>query len=180
MTGRSRFRLGIIVALVLLVLDQVSKWLVLAVVMDPPRVVEVTEFLNFVLVWNRGISFGLFDGHAGSMRWVLIAVALGITVALAVWLRRVDRRFLAIVIGMIIGGAVGNVIDRLRFGAVVDFIDFHVFGYHWYTFNIADSAISIGVALMLIDSLAGPGSSSSQDGRAAREKGRDGGRADAG
>lgn len=167
--ARAPFRLGLLIAAIMLVLDQVSKWLILEVVMAPPRVVEVTEFLNFVLVWNRGISFGLLDGNGGAMRWVLIAVALGITAALALWLRGVDRRFLAIVIGLIIGGAMGNVIDRLRFGAVVDFIDFHVFGYHWYTFNIADSAISVGVALLLIDSLIGQGGS--QGDRAARKAG---------
>ncbi|NBC34305.1 MAG: signal peptidase II [Alphaproteobacteria bacterium] len=178
MSGWSRFRLGIGLAFAVLVLDQASKWLILEVVMAPPRVVEVTGFLNFVLVWNRGISFGLFDGHAGPMRWVLIGVALGITAALIVWLRSVDRRFLAVVIGLIIGGAVGNVVDRLRFGAVVDFIDFHVFGYHWYTFNIADSAISVGVALLLIDSLVGPGSG--RGSRPARGAGRDGGPADTG
>ena len=147
-------RLGIIVAGVVVLLDQASKSLMLSLLSQTPHI-EVTGFLNFVRVWNRGISFGLFDGGADSMRWVLIAVALAITVALTWWLKTVDRPYLAVIIGLIIGGAVGNVIDRVRFGAVFDFIDFHVFGYHWYTFNIADSAISVGVALLLIDSLFG-------------------------
>ena len=149
-----RLRVGLIIAAAVLLVDQASKWVMLRVFLET-RHIEVTGFLNFVLVWNRGISFGLFDGGAESMRWVLAAIALAITAALVLWLRSVASTYLAVVIGLIIGGAVGNVIDRVRYGAVVDFIDFHIAGYHWYTFNIADSAISIGVALLLIDSLFG-------------------------
>jgi signal peptidase II len=82
-------------------------------------------------------------------------VALGIVVFLLSWLRRADRAFLAFAIGMVIGGALGNVIDRLRFGAVADFLDFHVLGYHWPAFNVADTGISVGVALIVIDGLFG-------------------------
>ncbi len=152
---RSRWRLGLVVAALVIVVDQVTKWVILAVVMQPPRIVEVTEFFNLVLVWNRGISFGLADGGTGAMRWVLVALAGAITVGLLVWLAGMRRPFLAVVIGLVIGGAVGNLIDRVRFGAVVDFLDFHAYGYHWYAFNVADTAISVGVGLLLIDSLFG-------------------------
>lgn len=158
----ARFWTGMAIAGGVILFDQLSKWVMLDQLSRMPFI-EVSSFLNFVAVWNRGISFGLLDGGADSMRWVLIAVALAITVALTWWLRTVDRTYLAVVIGLIIGGALGNVIDRVRFGAVFDFIDFHVFGYHWYTFNIADSAISVGVALLLIDSLFGPRASDVAD-----------------
>ena len=159
------FRVGLGIATAVILLDQISKWVMLDWLSRTPFI-EVTGFLNFVAVWNRGISFGLFDGGADSMRWVLIAVALAITAALTWWLRTVDKVYLAVVIGLIIGGALGNVIDRVRFGAVFDFIDFHVFGYHWYTFNVADSAISVGVVLLLIDSVFGPRPDESAEGKA--------------
>lgn len=145
-------RLGVLAAAVVLTLDQISKWWVLLVVMQPPRLIEVTGFFNLVLVWNRGVSFGLFAHDAETTRWVLIGVALVISAALAFWLRRADSRFQAICLGTVIGGAVGNVIDRLLHGAVADFVDLHVMGYHWPAFNVADTAITVGVALLLLDS----------------------------
>jgi signal peptidase II len=151
----SRWRLGLAVAAGIVALDQLTKWWVLALVLQPPRMIEVTSFFNLVMVWNRGISFGLADTGLDAMRWVLVALAAVITVALIVWLTRIARPFLAVVVGLVIGGAVGNLIDRVRFGAVFDFLDFHAFGYHWYAFNVADAAISVGVALLVIDSLFG-------------------------
>ena len=144
-------RFGLIVAAPVVAVDQASKWVIVDVVMQPPRVIEVTGFFNVVMVWNRGVSFGLFSGGQEAMRWVLVALALAITVALVHWLRRIDRRFLALSIGLVIGGSIGNVIDRVRFGAVADFLDVHLFGYHWPSFNVADSAIPVGVAILLID-----------------------------
>ncbi|HET8727136.1 MAG TPA: signal peptidase II [Alphaproteobacteria bacterium] len=148
-------RLGLLVAAVVLVADQVTKWVILDLVMAPPRTIEVTPFFNLVMVWNRGVSFGMFANEADMMRWVLIAVAAAITVVMLVWLKRADRGFVAVALGLIIGGAVGNVVDRLRFGAVADFLDLHLMGYHWPAFNVADAGITIGVALLVIDSLFG-------------------------
>ncbi len=136
----------------LLSLDQATKALVLRTI-HPADPIEVTSFFNLVLVWNRGVSFGMFaqDGIVG--RWGLIAVALAITLFLVVWLIR-ERRFIAqLAIWAIIAGSLGNVIDRLRFGAVVDFLDFHLWGQHWPAFNVADSAIVVGAAILVIDSL---------------------------
>jgi signal peptidase II len=159
-TGRLGLGLGI--ALIVLALDQALKAVMLHVVFDlPPPItpaswhppIEVTGFFNLVMVWNRGISFGLLDGGGAWMPWVLALVALGVVAGLIVWLRRIDRGLLAVAIGLVIGGAIGNLIDRLRFGAVADFLDFHLWGYHWYAFNIADSAIVIGVIILLVDGL---------------------------
>jgi len=153
--AHGRWRLGLAVAVAVVVLDQLTKWLILPLVIEPPHIIRVTEFFNLVMVWNRGISFGLASTGADAMRWALVALAAVITVALIVWLTRITRPFLAVVVGLVIGGAVGNLIDRVRFGAVFDFLDFHAFGYHWYAFNVADAAISVGVALLVIDSLFG-------------------------
>lgn len=146
-------RFGLALAFAVIVLDQASKWLIVARVMDPPRRIEVTPFFNLVLAWNPGVSFGMFNSGSPLAVWGLAAVALLIVVVLLVWLTRVGHRLGAAAIGLIVGGAVGNVIDRLRFGAVADFLDFHVSGYHWPAFNVADSAITIGVLFLLYDAL---------------------------
>ena len=143
------------IAAVLIVADQITKWIILERVMVPPRIIPVTDFFNLVLVWNRGVSFGLFSDGDPSQRWILIGVALAVTTALTVWLWRADRWPVALALGLVIGGALGNVIDRLRFGAVADFLDFHVAGFHWPAFNLADSAITVGVVLLVLDSLFG-------------------------
>lgn len=154
-----RLRLGLAAAVVLFVVDQASKWLIVGVVMQPPRIIEVTPFFNLVMAWNRGVSFGLFASDSTLAPWLLTALALAIAVALVVWLARAETRLQAFAIGLIIGGALGNVIDRVRFGAVADFLDFHAAGYHWPAFNAADSAITVGVVLLLYDALfAGRGS----------------------
>lgn len=150
----SRFGFGIAVAALVVVLDQISKWWVLEHVMRPmPHVVEVTPFFNLVLAWNQGVSFGMFANEAAFMPYALSAVALAITIVLLGWLRGADRALVALAIGMIAGGAVGNVIDRLRFGAVADFLDFHALGVHFWAFNVADAGISVGVALLILDGL---------------------------
>jgi len=105
-----------------------------------------------VLVWNRGISFGMFGGGAVAP-WLLAVVALGVTLALFIWLRKVVSRLVAVAIGLVIGGALGNVVDRFKYGAVADFIDIHWGDYHWPAFNLADAAISVGVVILLIDAL---------------------------
>jgi len=151
--------LGLVIVAVILIADQLVKWWMLSDVfgltgpivagMTAPRV-EVTSFFNLTLVWNYGISFGLFGGENGA--WIWSTVAVLVSIALLVWLWRANGRLLAVSLGLVIGGALGNVIDRLRFGAVADFLDFHLMGYHFFVFNVADAAISIGVVLIVIDS----------------------------
>nr|WP_295827166.1 signal peptidase II [uncultured Azospirillum sp.] len=152
--SRSYWLFGLIVAVAVVVLDQASKWWILEQVMQPvPHVVEVTSFFNLVLVWNFGVSFGTFAGGGALMPYILSAVAAVIAVCLIVWLKQAERRLIALALGFIIGGAVGNVVDRLMHGAVVDFLDFHLAGWHFWAFNVADSGISVGVVLLLIDGL---------------------------
>jgi signal peptidase II len=114
---------------------------------------KITSFFNIVLIHNRGMSFGLFNYGGGLNALLFSLVAAAIVTVLIYWLSRVDSSLLAVAIGLIIGGAIGNVIDRIRLGAVVDFLDFHVGSWHWPAFNVADSAICIGVAVMLLDGL---------------------------
>lgn len=154
--ARAALRLSLGLAAAVFVLDQLSKWVILALVMDPPRVIPVLPVFNLVLVYNRGVSFGLFGSHSAWGPYVLSALAVAVSVALAFWARRAETPLLAGAIGAVIGGALGNVIDRLRFGAVVDFLDFYLPGSglpHWPAFNVADSAIVIGVALIAFDGL---------------------------
>lgn len=150
---RAHLRFGLSVAGGVFVVDQASKWWIVETVMKPPRSIEVTPFFNLVMGWNRGVSFGLFSSHAEAVAWGLVALALAISAGLVYWLARVEKRFLALAIGLVIGGALGNVIDRIRYGAVADFLDFHVFGYHWPAFNAADTAISAGAVLIVADAL---------------------------
>ena len=145
--------LGIAAAIGVVALDLASKWWVLEHVMRPPRVIELTGFFNLVVVWNRGVSFGLFNTASPYTAWILSAIALVIVATLAIWLGRAERTFLIAAIGLVIGGALGNVIDRLRFGAVFDFLDLHAAGYHWPAFNAADSAITVGAVMLVVDSL---------------------------
>ncbi|MGE5269696.1 MAG: signal peptidase II [Thiohalocapsa sp.] len=146
---------GLAVAGLTVVLDQASKTALLRhfgeVACASHRQV-VTPFLDLVLTCNSGISFGLMNRTGGSSLIFSLAAAV-IIVLLILWLRRVRTLFLAVAIGLIIGGAVGNVIDRLRFGAVVDFLYFHAGSWYWPAFNLADSAICLGVAAMLLDGL---------------------------
>lgn len=150
-------RLGLVAALCVLILDQLSKWWILAILMQPPRIIEIAPFFNLVFGWNTGISFGLFGGDSVLNAWVLPVVACAVIAVLLLWLTRANHRELGLSLGLIIGGAIGNVIDRLRFGAVLDFLDFHAYGFHWPAFNVADSGITIGAALMIVNSLFGAG-----------------------
>ena len=145
---------GLVAAFIVLIADQASKWWVLNV-LDLPmlRSVEVLPVLNLTMVWNQGVTFGLLhqDGPEGA--WILTGIALLVVAALVVWMHRAERALVALAIGVIAGGAVGNVIDRIRFGAVVDFIHAHAFGWSWYVFNVADAAIVCGVAVLVLDGL---------------------------
>jgi signal peptidase II len=146
---------GLTTAVAVVILDQLSKAAVLAhfagrALGDRET---ITSFFNLALTYNRGISFGLFNGGAGLNALLFSLAAAAIVAVLVFWLNRVASPVLAVAIGLIIGGAVGNVIDRIRLGAVVDFLDFHAGYLHWPAFNLADSAICIGVATMLLDGL---------------------------
>ena len=139
-----------------LVADQVSKELLLRYLLKAGAIVPVIDdFFRLVIVWNRGVSFGMLGGDRALPPWLLSAVAVAVCVGLFIWLRRTDRLLTGWGIGLVMGGAIGNVIDRARWGAVFDFADFYVGEWHWPAFNIADSAIVVGVGLMLIDSLIG-------------------------
>ncbi len=146
-------RQGLLLAAGIAVADQLSKWWLIGGLAEQGGRVEVTGFFNLVMVWNRGISFGLFQGGETG-RWLLSALAAAISIALVVWLARVRRPLTAAGIAAVLGGAVGNLIDRVSpRGAVADFFDLHLMGYHWPAFNLADSAIVVGVALILLDAL---------------------------
>lgn len=148
---------GFAVAALVIALDQLSKWWIVADVVNPLRILEITPFFNVVLVRNRGASFGMLGGGGEWAPWLLTLVALAIGVGLAIWMLRARHVWVVVALGMIVGGAAGNVIDRLRFGAVTDFLDFHWGDLHWPAFNLADSAISVGVTILLADALIGRG-----------------------
>ncbi len=148
-------RFGLPFTLLALILDQVTKLLAYENLWQPPRRVELLGFLDLVPVENRGISFGLFQGEGSTGPWLISGFALILSAGLGIWLSRVKRRWPAAALGLVIGGALGNVIDRLRLGWVIDFIDFHVTTWHWPAFNIADAAITVGVGMLLIDGLFG-------------------------
>lgn len=147
-------RLGTLACLLVLLADQASKaWILYGLHLPDIGSIEILPVLNFTMVWNRGVTFGLLTSLGAASSWVLAAIAACVVVALFLWLRRADNRLTAIAIGAIAGGAVGNVIDRLRFGAVVDFLHAHAFGHSWYVFNVADAAIVCGVGALLLDSM---------------------------
>ena len=141
-------------AAVILVADQVSKvWILFVFDLPAKGSVALLPGLNLTMVWTRGITFGLLSSDALWVSVALAAVALAVVVALFLWLRRAARLDVALGLGAVAGGAVGNVIDRVRFGAVVDFIHAHAWGWSWYVFNVADAAIVCGVGVLLLDSL---------------------------
>ncbi|MBN8961294.1 MAG: signal peptidase II [Rhizobiales bacterium] len=157
----SPLRAGIVAALVALVLDQASKlWLLFVFELGRHGAVQVTPFFDLVLAWNTGISYGWFqqDGPVGAA--VLLGFKVVAVIALAIWMAHSKTRLATIGLGLIIGGAIGNAIDRAAYGAVVDFALFHIqWGgktLNWYVFNIADAAIVVGVTALLYDSFRGP------------------------
>lgn len=143
-------------AAAVIALDQLSKFWILNVFDLPARAqVPVLPFFDLTMVWNRGVSFGLLRAEVDLARWGLALFSLVVGVALAWWARNLTRRLPAVALGLVIGGALGNLIDRVRFGAVADFLDFSGLMFPW-VFNIADSGITIGVALLLLDSFIAP------------------------
>jgi len=155
-------------------LDQLSKWLILEHLFKTPQAqaspflkwlvssdqrtaftqIEILPFFNLTMVWNEGMSFGLLgDDSSGIQAIALSALAGIICTALFIWILREKRAGMIVALSMIIAGALGNVLDRLRFGAVADFFDFHIAGWHYPAFNIADSVIVLGVAYLALDAL---------------------------
>lgn len=146
--------LGLGVAALTLLIDQAHKaWMLYVYDIGAKGVVTIAPFFDLVLVWNRGVSYGLFPQDGGLGRWILILFAFAAVIALTAWLARVVTPLAAIAIGLIIGGATGNAIDRILYGAVADFFSFHAYGYQWYVFNIADTAIVAGVIGLLYESV---------------------------
>lgn len=145
---------GFVLAALILAADQITKLWALDALRNPPVRIEVLPFWDFVLVWNRGVSFGLFGG-GGVPPLALAAVTAAIALGVAVWLARATSWWTVVAAGLVLGGAVGNIIDRLIYGAVVDFIDWHAYGYHWPVFNIADAGITLGVGVLIAESLFG-------------------------
>lgn len=157
--------LGAVVAGAAFAADQLHKWIMLHVVEIGQRgIIEVTPFLDFVMVWNPGVSYGLFQQDSARGQAVLVLVNVGIAIALWAWLSRMTQRFQVMSVALIVGGALGNALDRMLYGAVADFFHFHAFGWSWYVFNIADIAIVAGVAGLLYDSFR-PGHKSAPKGK---------------
>jgi signal peptidase II len=157
---RSQLRPGVIAALIALALDQATKlWLLFVFDLARRGVVKVTPFFDLVLAWNVGISFGWFQSESQVAQIALMVIKAVAVIVLAVWMARSHTRMATIALGLIIGGAIGNAIDRFAYGAVVDFALFHVqIGgntFNWYVFNFADVAIVVGVAALLYDSFMG-------------------------
>lgn len=148
-------RAGLSTAIAVALADQATKWAMLLWLQGIGHKLTVTPFFDLVLVYNRGASFGLFDTDSPWGRWLLSGFAMVIVAGLLVWMTRTRERPLAFALGLIAGGAAGNLVDRVLLGHVVDFLDFHIGGYHWPAFNLADSAITVGVAIVLYGSLIG-------------------------
>lgn len=159
---RRRVAVGLATAASVILIDQVSKWWILERIFALPHPIgthswhppiQVTSFFNLSMVWNRGVSFGLLSADGDVARWALIVLALAITALLGRWLKTAGSTLAVLAIGLVIGGALGNVVDRLRFGAVADFLHFHALGYSFWVFNVADAAITVGVIALLADGL---------------------------
>ena len=141
-----------LISVLIVFLDLISKQAVVRFLL-PQQVITVTPFFNLVSVMNKGISFSLFNSGQKTTVWALIIISLAIICGIAVWIYREKNRWTKLALCLILGGAIGNVLDRLRFGAVVDFLDFHIGAYHWPAFNVADTAVCIGVFIIIIQSI---------------------------
>lgn len=145
--------IGMIVATIAAVLDQISKALVFGYMSEQSNIVEIAPFFNLVIAWNTGVSFSMFNNLGNAGVYILSGFALIVAIFLLCWLKNEKSRYMQIALGLVIGGAIGNVIDRIRLGAVYDFLDIHINTYHWPAFNLADSFICIGAMMIICDSL---------------------------
>lgn len=141
---------SITIAFLVFIADQFSKFLVMEHV-GPGEIVEIIPCLNFMLAFNPGVTFGLLRAYSNVHYILLVTGVCALSCIVSVWWYKAENPIQRYATAMILAGALGNLVDRLRFRAVVDFLDFHVFGWHWYTFNVADSAIVFGVGLLLLD-----------------------------
>jgi len=156
--GGAPLRLGLVAAVVAAAVDQIAKlWLLYDFGLTERSRVPVTSFLDLVLAWNPGISYGLFQQAGPLGQWVLLAVKVIAVALLLIWLMRTRSRLAGLALGLIIGGAIGNAIDRVAHGAVMDFVLFHItaptWTFEWYVFNFADAAIVAGVIGLVYESL---------------------------
>ncbi|MGL4437715.1 MAG: signal peptidase II [Bosea sp. (in: a-proteobacteria)] len=152
----SQARFGALTALGVFLADQMSKlWILFWVRLEDTGPWQLLPFMEFVMVWNRGISYGLFQQSSDVGRWALVALSIAAAVWMGFWLKRSLRRMEALALGLIIGGALGNVVDRIAYGAVADFVHLHWGDFSWYVFNIADAAIVVGVVALMYDALKG-------------------------
>jgi len=144
--------LGFSVAAIVFILEQITKWLVLGPLdLRNTQSVEVLPIFRLNYTENHGISLGLFQASSDAMRWVLVLVTAAIAIGVAWWIGREEKRWDQIALGMVLGGALGNILDRVRHGYVVDFADLHFGDFRpFFIFNVADAAISIGVAILLL------------------------------
>jgi len=152
-------RLGLAVALAAAAVDQAIKlWIIFATDLGARGSIALLPFLDLVLTWNTGISYGLFPQEGPLGQWALLTLKAIAAILLWIWLARASSRLTAVALGLIIGGAVGNAIDRAAYGAVADFVLLHVttesFNFKWYVFNLADAAIVAGVVGLLYETLA--------------------------
>ena len=146
-------RLAYLWTLLVLGFDQASKLTVLHLIdLEIRQPIILTPVLDLILVWNRGISYGLFQQESATGQLVLLVLTLGAIVGLLVWMTRVEHHRLAFALGCLTGGAIGNAIDRAAYGAVVDFVHLHWQSWSWYVFNLADAAIVVGVFILMYDS----------------------------
>lgn len=138
----------IVIAISVFALDQLSKFLLIDFMASlSARYYEMTSWFNLVMVWNYGVSFGMFSAH--DARWFLIFASLAICIMLGIWSAKTRNPLQAYAYGLVIGGALGNVCDRIMHGAVADFFDLHIMGHHWPAFNVADMAVVTGVTMLL-------------------------------
>lgn len=159
-------KVGVGVAALVFIVDLASKlWVLDGLALEATGPIRITPFLDFILVWNRGVSYGLFQQDSDLGRWLLVGVTVVATIALAAWMVRTTSRLSAVALGLVVGGAVGNGVDRVVYGAVVDFVHFHVADFSWYVFNVADAAIVAGAALIVLEALRGGRTGERADGR---------------
>jgi signal peptidase II len=151
-TGPGPLRaVGYGLALVVLVLDQIVKyWIIDGVKLQQRGFIDVLPFFNLTWVENRGVSMGMLTADGDLGRWLLVALTVAISAGVAAWLWRERNRLDVVALGLVLGGAIGNIVDRIRFGYVVDFLHFFWGEWHFYVFNVADAAITVGVILLLL------------------------------
>ncbi|TVR10562.1 MAG: signal peptidase II [Salinarimonadaceae bacterium] len=154
----SASRLAILVALATFVLDQASKlWLLFVYELPMREPVALAPFVDLIVVWNRGVSYGLFQQESETGRWLLVAFSLAAALGLGIWMVRTSERLLAASLALIVGGAIGNAVDRVAYGAVFDFVHVYFGTFSWYVFNVADAAIVAGVIGLVYDSFVAEG-----------------------